>query len=132
MENLIISSKYLMLTLVMLLLSACSNTYFGIIQNETNDPLNIKLTFENEYGTRYLELEPVKARESEAWYYEQSSFIKTKIDKNLVSLEATNSEECTITFDRAAIEKNVENHRQQIIIEPQDFIDACGEKAAND
>lgn len=66
--------------------------------------------------------------EHQLWHYEQSSWVVAKIDKNLSLVEATNRKGCTITFDRTAIEKKVESHRQQIVIEPQDFIDACGKQ----
>jgi len=127
MENLRLYYKYSLIILIPLLLNACTNTYWGLIENNTNNVINVKLTFINEYGTRFLELKPVKSKESGAWYYEQSSFIITKIDKNLSMVEATNNKGCTISFNRTAIDKNVENHRQKIVIKTQDFIDACGE-----
>lgn len=110
------------------LLSACSNIYWGIIKNDTNEIIKVKLTLINEYGTQVLELLPIKSKDSSIWEYEQSSLVISKIDKDLSLVEATNSKGCTITFDRTAIEKNVESHRQQIVIEPQDFIDACGKQ----
>ena len=121
--------KYVFILALILLLSGCSNIYWGSVKNTTNEVVKVKLTFKNEYGTHYLELPPLKPMGHELWDYEQSSLTITKIDKNLSRVEATNNEGCTITFDRAAIDKKVENHELEIVIEPQDFIDACGIKA---
>jgi hypothetical protein len=127
MESLTNIYKYLLILFFSLLLSACANIYWGSIKNTTNEVITVKLTFSNEYGTRFLEF-PVKSGENDLWEYEQSSLIITKIDKNLTFVEATNSEGCTIVFNRAAIDKKVENHELEVVIEPQDFIDACGKK----
>lgn len=126
MDHLISSYKSSLIFITPLLLSACTNIYWGSIKNNTNNIIKVKLTFSNEYGTRFLELQPIKSKEHELWHYEQSSLTITKIDKNLFMVEATNSEGCTITFNRAAIDKKVENHELEVVIEPQDFIDACG------
>lgn len=128
MERLINWYKYLLIILIPILLSACSNIYWGIIKNNTNEVIKVKLTLTNEYGTQVLEIIPIESKDSSIWEYEQSSLIISKIDKDLSLVEATNRKGCTITFDRTAIEKNVESHRQQIVIEPQDFIDACGKQ----
>ncbi|WP_062569032.1 hypothetical protein [Pseudoalteromonas arabiensis] len=128
MESLIKTCKYLLITLVTILLSACSNIYWGNIINETNEVIRVKLTFVNEYGTHFLEMKPIKANENSIWEYEQSSLLTDKMDKDLSTVEATNYAGCTIIFDRKEIEKKVGNNRQIIVIEPQDFIDACSEK----
>ncbi|WP_022944408.1 hypothetical protein [Pseudoalteromonas ruthenica] len=129
MERLIKTYKYLLIILTTILLSACSNIYWGNIINETNDVITVKLTFVNEYGTHFLEMKPIKANENSIWEYEQSSLFTDKIDKNLSTIEATNYAGCTIVFDRKAIEKKVGKNRQVIVIEPQDFIDACSSKS---
>lgn len=128
MESLIKSYKYLLITLMTILLSACSNIYWGNIINETNDVIRVKLTFVNEYGTHFLQMKPIKANENSIWEYEQSSLLTDKMDKDLSTVEATNNAGCTIIFDRKEIEKKVGNNRQIIVIEPQDFIDACSKK----
>jgi len=117
--------KFLILV-SLVLLSACSNIYWGSIKNTTNEIITVKLTFSNEHGTHYLELRPLESEGNSLWEYEQSLFTITKIDEDLFMVEATNSEGCTITFNRAAIDKKVENHELEVVIEPQDFIDACG------
>ena len=128
MESLTNVYKFLLILFLPFLLSACSNIYWGSIKNATNEIITVKLTFSNEYGTRFLNLQPVKSMGHQLWHYEQSSWVVAKIDKNLSIVEATNSEGCTITFNRAAIDKKVENHELEVVIEPQDFIDACGKK----
>lgn len=132
MENLTNTYKYLLILCFPLFLSACSNIYWGSIKNTTHEVITVKLTFVNEYGTHFLELRPLKSKENSLWEYEQSSFTVTKIDEDLSRVEATNSEGCTITLDRAAIDKKVENHELEVVITPQDFIDACGTKANKD
>lgn len=127
MESLTNIHKLLLALFLSFLLSACSNIYWGSIKNLTKEIITVKLTFSNEYGTRFLEFS-VKSGENDLWEYEQSSLIITKIDKNLFKVEATNSDGCTITFDRAAIDKKVENHELEVVIESQDFINACGTK----
>jgi len=119
--------RKLLILVSLVLLSACSNIYWGSIKNTTNEIITVKLTFSNEYGTRFLEF-PVKSGENDLWEYEQSSLTIAKIDKNLSMVEATNSEGCTITFNRAAIDKKVENHELEVVIEPQDFTNACEAK----
>jgi len=128
MDSLKNGYKYLLVILTTILLSACSNIYWGNIINETNDVITIKLTFVNEYGTHFLEMEPIRTNENSIWEYEQSSLFTDKMDKDLFKVEATNNTGCTIIFDRKAIEKKVGNNRQIIVITPQDFIDACGIK----
>jgi len=127
MGRLIINYRKFLILVSLVLLSACSNIYWGSIKNTTNEIITVKLTFSNEYGTRFLEF-PVKSGENDLWEYEQSSLTIAKIDKNLSMVEATNSEGCTITFNRAAIDKKVENHELEVVIEPQDFINACEAK----
>lgn len=105
MERLRNRYKYLLIILIPILLSACSNTYWGIIKNDTNEVIKVKLTLINEHGTQVLELLPIKSKDSSIWEYEQSSFVISKIDEDLSRVEATNSEGCTINFDRAAIDK---------------------------
>jgi len=128
MGSLIKTYKYSLILFVTLLLSSCSNIYWGSIKNTTNDVITVKLTFVNEHGTHYLELRPLESEGNSLWEYEQSSFTITKIDEDLFMVEATNSEGCTITFNRAAIDKKVENHELEVVIEPQDFINACEAK----
>jgi len=122
------SYKYLQIILATILLSSCSNIYWGNVINETNEVIKIKLTFVNEYGTHSLEMKPIKSNENSIWEYEQASLFTDKMDKDLSTVEATNDAGCTIIFDRKAIEKKVGRNRQIIVITPQDFIDACGNK----
>lgn len=120
--------KYLFLLIVLLFLNGCSNIYWGSIKNNTSEVINVKLTFSNKHGTHFLELQPIKSQENELWHYEQSSLVLTKIDKNLSKVEAINSEGCTVIFNREAIDKKVEEHQLEVVIEPQDFIDACAKQ----
>ncbi|WP_435236768.1 hypothetical protein ACR30L_04065 [Psychromonas sp. PT13] len=128
MERLRNWSKLLLIILITILVSACSNIYWGVIKNNTNEIIKVKLTLINEHGTQILELLPIKPNDSSIWEYEQSSFVITKIDNDLSKVEATNKDGCTIIFNREAIDNNVEQHKQQIVIEAQDFIDACSNK----
>jgi len=73
-------------------------------------------------------MKPIKSNENSIWEYEQSSLFTDKMDKDLSTVEATNDAGCTIVFDRKAIEKKVGRNSQIIVITPQDFIDACGNK----
>ena len=68
------------------------------------------------------------------WLYEPAlfTFRKIKIDENLFMVKATNSEGCTITFDRTEIDKKAENQNFEVLIESQDFIDACDTKVNKD
>ncbi|TMO90127.1 hypothetical protein [Pseudoalteromonas ruthenica] len=126
MGNINIFFKCSLLAAVIIFVSGCSSVYWGSIKNNTSEGIHVKLTFSNEYGTQILELQPIKSQENELWHYEQSSLVKTKIDKDLSQVEATNSNGCTITLNRDAIDKKVENHELEVVIEPQDFIDSCG------
>jgi hypothetical protein len=127
MEILTNKYKYLLIFIIPLLLSACKNIYWGSIKNTTNEVIEVKLTFVNKHGTQVLELQPIKSNENSLWEYKQSSFIINKIDDDLSMVEATNNKGCTVTFNRAAIDQKVENHELEVVIETQDFIDACGE-----
>jgi len=124
MEDIKSYYQYILIMFFSVLLNGCSNLHWGNVINETNDVITIKLTFSNEHGTRFLETS-VKPNSSEIWEYDQSLLLSTQIDKNLVQFEATNSEGCTITFNREAIVKLAEKHRQQIIVKPQYFVDIC-------
>ncbi|RZF80189.1 hypothetical protein EXT46_12885 [Pseudoalteromonas sp. CO325X] len=128
MERIRRRSEYLLGLPILIFLGACSNTYWGIIKNETDGVVKVKLTLVNEHGTQVLELLPIEPKDSSIWEYEQSSFVISKIDKDLSSVEATNTQGCTVTFARKAIEEHVARHRQKIVIGPQYFIDACGKQ----
>jgi len=125
METIKNNFQYLLIIFASILLSACTSLHWGNIKNDTHNAIKVKLTFSNEHGTRFLETS-VKPNSSEIWEYDQSSLVSTKIDKNLVEFEATNSEGCIITFNREAIVEQAKNHKQQIIVKSQDFIDVCG------
>ena len=128
MEGLARGYKFLLVLLIPMFFGACSNMYWGIIKNETDGVVKVKLTLVNEHSTQVLELLPIEPKDISIWEYEQSSFVISKIDKDLSSVEATNTQGCTVTFDRKAIEEHVARHRQKIVIGPQDFIDACGKQ----
>lgn len=117
--------KYILILLFGSLLNACTNIYWGIIKNSTDEVIQVKLTFINEYGTQVLELMPIESNDSSVWEYRQSSLVITKIDEDLSMVEATNAKGCTIMLDREEIEKNVSEHKQQIIISTDYFFNAC-------
>lgn len=114
-----------------MLLSSCATRHFASIKNNTSESIHVQSTFEKEHGTYVLESQ-IKEGENEIWLYEKSYRDSSKIDKSLTMVEATNSQGCTIIFNRTVIDEKIENHELEVVIEPQDFIDACGEKAAKD
>ena len=106
-------------------LSSCANIYWASIKNATDEHLTVKAIFMSKYGTQVMEMS-IKAGEKNTWQYEQSSFEPSKMDKYLSSIEVSNSSGCLLILNKNDIDKKVENHELEVVIEPQDFIDACG------
>lgn len=113
--------------LSILTMSSCANVKWASIKNETDEHLMIKATFVSKYGTQVMEM-PIKAGENNTWQYEQSSFDTSKIDKYLSSIEVSNSKGCLLLLNKKDIDKKVDSHELEVVIEPQDFIDACDTK----
>jgi len=120
---------FIILIAISLVLSACATRHFASIKNDTETKIKVKSFFENKSGSYVLESQ-IKKGENNIWLYEKPYLDDARIDSKLKVVEATNNKGCTVTFNRAAIDKKVEHHELEVVIEPQDFIDACGEKVA--
>ena len=108
------------------MLSSCSTIRWASVKNATNDDIIVKTFFESD-NEKFDSQTPIAAGEMNVWEYNKGAFETSNIDKRLLSIEVINSVGCHLILSRADIDKQVEIHLQQIIIEPEDFMEVCTE-----